>query len=133
MSYQYPDPGGYWDDSRSGGWQATPNTGGYQGSYGGYGAQPPYSDPYAAPPDKTSTIWALVVAIVSTVLCCAYTNIIGIVFAALALGKEDTPTEMDRFTRYAWISNGIHLGLAVLGIIAYILIIVFAASSATYY
>lgn len=141
MSNQYPDPDGYWQNNP--GWHAAPpdgpggnyydahgypGAGGYSGSAGygggGYGGQwgptpPPYPEP---PPDKTSTIWALVLGITGF-LCCA-TNLIAVVFAAVALSKDREPGEMARFTRYAWISNAVHLALLVVFALFMVVVII---------
>jgi hypothetical protein len=135
MSYHYPESGGAWQDSGSGWSGGSPGYGPYGGTGGGYGPPPPpppYTDPYAAPPDKTSTIWALVVSILSVVLCC-YTNIIGIVFAAIALSKDREPEEMERMTRWSWISTGIHVAVGVVLVVLWLIFVVWMESQATYY
>lgn len=134
MSHQYPDPGGYWDNNP--GWQPADNTpftnhasGGYPGQggyggYGGYGGQWGYPPPYpqVPPPDRTSTIWALVLGIFGFLACA--TNLVAIIFASIALSKDREPEEMRRFTRYAWISNGVHFGLIACLVIFFIVLII---------
>ncbi|QVQ54982.1 hypothetical protein J4H86_17440 [Spiractinospora alimapuensis] len=56
-------------------------------------------------------------------MCCA-TNLVAVVFAAIALSKDNEPNEMARFTRYAWISNGIHLGLVALFVLFMVVMII---------
>ncbi len=132
MSQHWPDPHGYWGDSAGqqhqrqsgydqGGYQAPPgyqsgawptHGNAYHGSYGytGYTGPPPPGT--SSNQHSASTILALVTAI-GTVLFCGYTNIIGVILAAVALGKNNDPAEAARMTRFAWISNWIHIGLLV--------------------
>lgn len=134
MSYQYPESGGGWHEPGSGGGGSGPYGsagGGYGSGYGGgFGPPPPppYTDPYMAPPDKTSTIWALVVSIISVVFCCLGTNVIGIVFAAIGLSKDREPEEMERMTRWSWISTGIHVAVGVVLFVVWLMFVIWAES-----
>ncbi|RCV57415.1 hypothetical protein DEF24_15325 [Marinitenerispora sediminis] len=56
----------------------------------------------------------MIVAILTTIACCT-TNILGIVFAAMAMGDRE-PERTEQLARWAWISNIIHIGLLVLAI-----------------
>lgn len=130
MTNQHPGAGDYWGNNP--GWQATPydspyggadfmghpGQGGYSGApvhgTGGYAAagQWAYQPPPPPPAEnQNSTILALVFGVLGTMMC--MTNLFAVVFAAVALSKDRNQAEMDRFTRYAWISNWIHIGLAV--------------------
>ncbi|PSK99667.1 hypothetical protein CLV63_103394 [Murinocardiopsis flavida] len=120
---QQPGHGGYGPPPPGDPWTGGQPSGPYgsaQGPYGGYpppggGYPPPGGGGYPqSPPAKGSAIAALIVAILTVVLCCA-TNIIGIVFAAIAIGNDRSPEEMEKFTRYAWIANIVHVVLVVVG------------------
>ncbi|GAA3727782.1 hypothetical protein HDA32_000294 [Spinactinospora alkalitolerans] len=127
MSNQWPDPPDYW-----GGQPQQPGWGGGYGQpsgawqSGGYPqpGYPPYGPPGppGPPPAKGGAITALVIAILTTVTCCT-TNIIGIVFAAIALSKDKEPDEFEKFTRWAWICNFIHIGLAVAVVVFFLIMI----------
>ncbi|ASU82248.1 hypothetical protein CDO52_05115 [Nocardiopsis gilva YIM 90087] len=139
MSAQWPDPQqGYWNDP-AGGYEPTPGgqpdaawgQGYPQAAYGAPPYPPGYPQPYPGagtveePPSTGGLIGAMVVAVI-TMLICQGTNIIGVILVALALGKRTTnPYEARKFGKYAWISNWIHLGLILLGVA------LFAAAIAT--
>ncbi|MFC7326458.1 hypothetical protein [Marinactinospora rubrisoli] len=115
MSNHWPGPSDYWSGS---GRQPDGHPGygnEWQHPPGGY---PPVPPPYGPPPSRGSTITAMVVAIITTVACCT-TNILGIIFAAMALGERD-PERAEQLTRWAWTSNIVHVALLVLLISALI-------------
>ena len=97
-------------------------TGGY-GAPAGYGAQPGgYGEPapaygYAvepyreAAPNQTSAILALVVSILLVVTCCGALGVVGLVFSALSMTEKTDPDKARRHLRYAWIANGVVLGI----------------------
>jgi hypothetical protein len=125
--YQQQPPGsqGGYGDSTGG------YSGGYAGAYGG-GYPPPPQDPYQQSgemPSQGRMIGALVMAIILMVTCCGAVSVVGVVFSALALGEKYDAERAAKYTRYAWISNWINLGIVVFAIVAYILIIVFAIAS----
>lgn len=122
---------GYGNDSHGG--YGGPQQGGYGGPHPGGGYPPPPQDhpggpwqapaPYGhpgegMPAEPVNATPALVTGILITVLCCSLTNIIAIVLAALAMNEKD-PDRARSYVRGAWISNWIHLGLIVLGILVY--------------
>jgi len=90
-------------------------SGGYGVPPGGYGTDP-YAHPHReTPPSQTSAIVALVVSILLVVSCCGFLGVIGLVFSALSLSEKVDHEKARRQARYAWISNGVILGiLAVL-------------------
>ncbi|WP_435112794.1 hypothetical protein [Nocardiopsis synnemataformans] len=116
------------------------STGGYS-PYGGYGAlgsgygpgQPhpggPYpgggypGGPYREQRSASSAITALVVSLVLVLTCCGFLGIVGTVFSALAISEKSDPDKYQRYTRVAWISNGVILALVAL-ILTYIVIAV---------
>lgn len=108
------------------------STGGYAapGSYGAYGGgYPPPHDPYQPTgemPTQGSMIGALVMAIILMVTCCGAVSVVGVIFSALALGEKYDAERAARYTRYAWTSNWIILGILLFVIVAYILLMVFA-------
>lgn len=137
MSNQWPGPGDYWGQQPGNGgygpppgdpWGGGQPSGPYGAAQGPYGGYPPpgggYPQPGQSPPAKGSAIAALIVAILTVVLCCA-TNIIGIVFAAIAIGNDRSHEDIEKFTRYAWIANIVHVSLVVLG---FLFIVVLGAS-----
>jgi len=48
--------------------------------------------------------------------------VIGIVLAAVALSKDEDPEEFDRYVRWAWLSNFIHLGFLILLLVLFIML-----------
>lgn len=129
------------------------HTGGYQapGPYGGpgYGPPPPpgfsdpyqgphqaYQPPYPPPPGyppypgyqpalaKGGAIGALVTSILLVMSCYATIGgIIGLIFSIIAVSENHDQEKVSRFTRYAWIANGVTIGLLVLFFIAVIVAI----------
>ncbi|WP_053616659.1 hypothetical protein [Nocardiopsis sp. NRRL B-16309] len=135
---QQPPPGphgghgGYGDST--GGYAAPGSYGAYGGAYGGGygGGYPPPHDPYQPTgelPSQGSMIGALVMAILLMVTCCGLVSVVGVVFSALALGEKYDAERAAKYTRYAWISNWINLGIVLFAIVAYVLIVVFAIAS----
>ncbi|WP_304452054.1 hypothetical protein [Nocardiopsis sp. YSL2] len=121
----YGSHGGYGD-----------STGGYaaHGSYGAYGGgyPPPPHDPYQPTgerPSQGNMIGALVMAIILMVTCCGAVSVVGVVFSALALGEKYDYARAAKYTRYAWISNWINLGIVLFVIVAYVLFFVLAVAS----
>ncbi|WP_017592021.1 hypothetical protein [Nocardiopsis potens] len=93
----------------------------------GYGPQPPPYPPRPYPvtdPEieagQGSAVGALVVSLITMLLCSMLTNAIGMVFAVIAMSEKHDVERFRRFTRYAWISNWIHIGLVGLGIVAFV-------------
>ena len=132
-----PGPHGGYSDSTGGYGGYGDSTGGYSahGSYGAYGGgypPPPPPGPYQPAgemPSQGGMIGALVMAIILMITCCGAVSVVGVVFSALALGEKYDSERAAKYTRYAWISNWINLGIVVFAIVAYILIIVFAIAS----
>ncbi|GAB2508038.1 hypothetical protein [Nocardiopsis aegyptia] len=106
-----PGPHGGYGDPSTGGYSAHGPYGPY-GAYGG-GYPPPYSPypPTGEMPSQGSMIGALVMAIILMVTCCGTVSVIGIVFAAMALGEKHDAEVAAKYTRYAWTSNWISLGI----------------------
>lgn len=105
-------------------WQYGPPGPGYPGDpndpYGG-GYPPPYPPPhpppggyYVEPPSRGIAIGALVTSIILAVSCCNLVAIAGLVFSSLALSESHDHEKAERYTRYAWISNGVAIGVFVL-------------------
>lgn len=101
--------------------------------YPGHGPPPtPYPYPYTYIPTEHrppagSTLTALVISVLLVPMCVGnITPLIGTVMAGIALSERSrAPERHDKFRRYAWISNGIHLGVfAVLAGLFAVLIIV---------
>ena len=93
--------------------------------------QPPYVPPYRATSPEIeagqgSVIGALVVSLVTLILCGLLTNIVGLVFTVIAMSEKYDVERFRRFTKYAWVSNWIHIGLVGLGIVAFVLLFLFA-------
>ncbi|MFW5416033.1 hypothetical protein J0910_05355 [Nocardiopsis sp. CNT-189] len=96
----------------------------------GHGPQqqpPPYAHhpyPPATHPEieagQGRAIGALVTALITMLLCSMLTNAVGMVFAVIAMSEKHDVERFRRFTKYAWISNWIHIGLVGLGILAII-------------
>lgn len=126
MNSQWPGSGDAWGD-RTG--PQSPNPGG--GPYGAPDAswqssashvppqsgQPPHSSPPLA---KGNAVLALIIAIILTLTCVGVTDVIGIVLAAVALSKDQDPEEFDRYTRWAWLSNFVHIGFLVLLLVLFL-------------
>ena len=87
--------------------------------YPPYPPYPPYPGGEATP---TSAITALVVSILMVATCCGVLGVVGLVFSALAVTEKRDPEKIRRFTRNAWISNGVVLGLMLLCIV-YVVIV----------
>ncbi|WP_017607170.1 hypothetical protein [Nocardiopsis xinjiangensis] len=85
--------------------------------YPGHGPPPtPYPYTYVRPehqPPAGSTITALVISVLLVPMCMGnITPLIGTVMAGIALSERSRdPDRHGKFRRYAWISNGIHLGI----------------------
>ena len=148
MNDQWPEQGGEPPEQR-------PNTGefgqqeqgqptGPQGAYGSsaQGAYPPpnagyYGQGYAPPAGsdpriearRGTAIGALVVSVLTVVLCGLLTNIIGLVFSIIALFEKTDAEKFEKFTKYAWISNWIHIGLLILLVVVGIVFLVFAVAA----
>ncbi|MEV2274465.1 hypothetical protein AB0I72_02660 [Nocardiopsis sp. NPDC049922] len=110
-------------------------TGGYGPPPGGYG-DPGFAapggypgQPYAERPSEGGIIGALVMAIILMVTCCGAFSVVGVIFAALALGEKHDPEKAARYKRYAWISNWINLGIVLLIALIYVVAIAFAIAS----
>lgn len=111
----------------------------YGAGYGpGYGPPPPgpYQDPYqnphmaqqpAYPPpppqaypmypvplSKGGAIGALVTSILLVISCYGLLAAVGLIFSIMAVSENFDQEKVSRFTRYAWIANGVVLGLLVL-------------------
>lgn len=132
MSSQWPGSGDYWGDPHQ------PQQPGRDGGYGrpggpwqppapqvpphpGFLPQPPGVPP-GPPPAKGNTVLALIIAIIVTLSCCGFTNIIGIVFASVALSKEQEPEDFEKYTRWAWLSNFVHIGILVLIVVLFVML-----------
>ncbi|CAM3750464.1 hypothetical protein [Nocardiopsis rhodophaea] len=129
MSAQWTDPQQGYGNGPAGGYGPPPG-GPADAAWGQGHPQTPYGAPSyppgypwpspgpgtaGEPPSTGGLIGAMVVAVI-TMLICQGTNVIGVIMVALALGKRTTsPDEARKFTKYAWISNGIHLGLILIG------------------
>lgn len=86
--------------------------------YPGHGPPPAAHYPYIPPehqPPSGSTITALVISVLLVPMCLGnITPLIGTVMAGVALSERSrSPERHAKFRRYAWISNGIHLGIFV--------------------
>ncbi|GLU47427.1 hypothetical protein [Nocardiopsis ansamitocini] len=130
MSSQWSGPPDYWGDPRQ------PRPPGWDGGYGqpsgpwqpgyppppppGYGRPPGYPPHPGPPPARGNAILSLIIAIIVTLSCFGFTNIIGIVFAAIALSKEQDPVEFEKYTRWAWLSNFIHIGILILLLVLFL-------------
>lgn len=127
MSSQWPGSGDYWGVPQQPGWD-----GGYSRSnnpwqppappearYPGFPPPAPGLAP-GPPPAKGNTVLALIIAIIVTLSCCGFTNITGIVFASIALSKEQEPEELEKFTRWAWLCNFIHIGILVFVVVLFL-------------
>lgn len=85
--------------------------------YPGHGPPPaPYPYTYIPPelqPPAGSTVTALVISVLLVLMCLGnITPLIGTVMAGIALSERSRdPERHAKFRRYAWISNGIHLGI----------------------
>ncbi|OLT29783.1 hypothetical protein BJF83_10095 [Nocardiopsis sp. CNR-923] len=109
--------------------------GGYGHPPGGYGT-PGFAAPGGYPghpherrPSEGGIIGALVMAIILMVTCCGAFSVIGVIFAALALGEKYDMEKQARYTRYAWVSNWINLGIVLLVALLYLVALVFAVTS----
>jgi hypothetical protein len=71
---------------------------------------------------KGNAVLALIIAIILTLTCVGITDVIGIVLAAVALSKDEDPEEFDRYVRWAWLSNFIHLGFLILLLVLFIML-----------
>ncbi|RNL84007.1 hypothetical protein [Halostreptopolyspora alba] len=137
MNQHWPDPRDPWSglvapqdrqqgSHNVGGYQAPPGyqSGAWPAQWQAPHAYAPPGPGYAHPwpgntdpgPTTGSVVSALVVALI-TMMVCSGTNVIGVVLSCIALGKrEENPGEAAKLTRYAWVSNWIHLALiAILG------------------
>ncbi|PDP85490.1 hypothetical protein CQJ94_22210 [Glycomyces fuscus] len=54
------------------------------------------------------------VSLVLVMTCCGFLGIVGTVFSARALSERADPERYQRYTRIAWVSNGVILGLLAL-------------------
>jgi len=118
----YPDPYGNPYPQPTGGYGGPAGYGAPQGGYGvppgvhdspvpGYGHAP---EPYrGAPPHQTSSVFALVVSILLVVTCCGALGVVGLVFSALSMTERNDQEKARRHLRYAWIANGVVLGIMV--------------------
>lgn len=137
--YDDRNPGPPEGDS-TGGYSASAPYGG--SGYGpGYGPPPPgpyqspYQDPYMAqqpaypppppqaypvypmypvPLSKGGAIGALVTSILLVISCYGVFAAIGLIFSIMAISETVDQEKVSRFTRYAWIANGVVIGLLVL-------------------
>ncbi|MYR32363.1 hypothetical protein GTW20_08790 [Nocardiopsis alba] len=96
--------------------------------YGGQGpGYPPppghFHSPYPVPPPKGGAIAALVVSVLLVISCYGIFAAVGLIFSIMALSEQYDHEKVSRFTRYAWIANGVVIGLLVLFFVG---IIVFA-------
>ncbi|MDS1270206.1 hypothetical protein RIF23_07855 [Lipingzhangella sp. LS1_29] len=102
---------------------------GQQPPYGGYTphhqSPGPGASPYGAagPDNQVNATPTLVLGILMSLCCNQICGIIAIVFAALAMGKPDQPTEQARFVRYANISMLIGIGMWVVILVVYLLLV----------
>ncbi|UOE19290.1 hypothetical protein NI17_021545 [Thermobifida halotolerans] len=129
MNSQWPGSGDSWGD-RTGPQPPSPG-GGAHGASGvpwhsfpppdlpppAHPGQPPLSGPPLA---KGNAVLALIIAIILTLTCVGVTDVIGIALAAVALSKDQDPEEFDRYTRWAWLSNFIHIGFLVLLLVLFV-------------
>lgn len=90
----------------------------------GFPPPPPAGEPsFPGPPlAKGNAVLALIIAIILTLTCVGITDVIGIVLAAVALSKDEDPEEFDRYVRWAWLSNFIHLGFLILLLVLFIML-----------
>ncbi|WP_017599328.1 hypothetical protein [Nocardiopsis lucentensis] len=86
-----------------------------------YGAPPAHGAPHGGQPGTVSMVLSLVVAIGMVSTCCNVFAIPGIVFSAIALSDQRDHERATRFTRYAWISNGVNVALVVLFVVVMLL------------
>lgn len=150
MSHHWPDPQDSWGTpAKPQDWQqSSHNMGGYQAppgyQSGGWPTQwqaspaygppgPGYAYPHPSPtgpgPTTGNVVSALVVGAI-TMMTCYGTNLISVVLACIALGKrEENPDEAAKLTRYAWVSNWIHLTLLGLIIAAVVTLVIVAEST----
>ncbi|WP_235005974.1 hypothetical protein [Nocardiopsis sp. JB363] len=89
-----------------------------------YPAYPMYPM-YPAPLSKGGAIGALVTSILLVMSCYGFLSVIGLIFSIIAVSESLDQEKVSRFTRYAWIANGVVIGLLVLffGFIVTMLII----------
>ncbi|KUP98277.1 hypothetical protein [Thermobifida cellulosilytica] len=123
MNSQWPGSADPWGD-RTGPW---PPTGGGAHDASGtpwHPAPPPVPSglpPVSGPPlARGNAVLALIIAIILTMTCVGVTDVIGIVLAAVALSKDQDPEEFDRYVRWAWLSNFIHVGFLVLLLVLFL-------------
>lgn len=132
MNSQWPGPGNPWGDRTASppphhpgsgppgvpgfSWHASPPP--------GFPPPPPVGEPsFPGPPlAKGNAVLALIIAIILTLTCVGITDVIGIVLAAVALSKDEDPEEFDRYVRWAWLSNFIHLGFLILLLVLFIML-----------
>ncbi|OOC57311.1 hypothetical protein NOSIN_19240 [Nocardiopsis sinuspersici] len=90
------------------------------------GCPPPCSHPpvprpgfprQAEPQNLAGPILALSLSILLMVTCCGALGVVGTVFSSLALSERTDPERFRRYTRNAWIANGVVLGLMLVFVV----------------
>lgn len=107
--------------------------------YDPYAARGPHSGPYPPnhgypgpgvpgqrPPRAANTTSPLVLGILMTLCCNQVCGILAIVFAAVAMGKDNEPSEQVRFVRYANISLVVGIIIPIVAVVLYVLFVVLA-------
>ncbi|MEU3309893.1 hypothetical protein [Nocardiopsis sp. NPDC006832] len=83
-----------------------------------YPPPPPQAYPaypmYPVPLAKGGAIGALVTSILLVISCYGIFAAIGLIFSIMAVSETVDQERVSRFTRYAWIANGVVIGLLVL-------------------
>ncbi|WP_435202263.1 hypothetical protein [Janibacter sp. GS2] len=106
----------------------TPPPGGQLGP--GAPAAPPFPYPTAKQPANVSAIVLTVVSGLATVTgVCCFVSIIPLVFGILGIVKQDNdPEGAAQMTKYGWISFAVIAALTIIGVLAFIAILVAAGA-----
>lgn len=90
----------------------------YMAQQPAYPPPPPQAYPvypmYPVPLSKGGAIGALVTSILLVISCYGIFAAIGLIFSIMAVSETVDQEKVSRFTRYAWIANGVVIGLLVL-------------------
>lgn len=94
------------------------------------GTPAPHLYPAAKQPANTSAIVLTVISGLATVTgVCCFVSIIPLVFGILGIVKQDNdPDEAARMTKYGWISFAVIAALTIIGVAAFVGILIAAGS-----